>query len=763
MRRALLVALALHSAAAAQSVDDWIEQAIDPRTAPGERAEVLKRVEKTKEGLDKLAARGLNPAAPAEPVHAAVETLLRAQDYRPYLEPVCRLLLEDRHRENVLRRIQAVGDSDRWKDLLNGCAEIARNSVDPERRRAALIALSVIPRRGAIDVIVDVGLASADEQVRKVASDYVQRLFGRTLKEAAAYLQTHKLDTYNDFQNRRIDELLAEKAEYAARIREWLAEAPAPRAFLELEKGGQFRVFAAERVRSIAKENGNGEPTEFARRVFDAVAAELDRAPADPAVLEALVDTLTLFARDATGPLLQVRKPREVRDKLVRVATVAGGGEKLGQAAVGLLGVVDDEGTALVEFAEKYPVVDVRKQAIQQLGQLARASEKASGWIGLKLAELLARFTAEPALRGQILSLLTERYVPLSDKPFDVVGAASAYLEQGATPELSDAELRDCAMILGRKRTDDVKKLLTRVASTHAKVQVRKYAVEEALLPWARTDETIHADLKALVLAPAAEQPVEARKVVIEALGRKGGRRSAQTLKELEESKELLPELLPFVREAKLQLLRRLLTERDAATGDAPEERAKDLEAAAALLEQAMARAEQENATADVERLEKLADQVVRAADTAKRPAGTARYRLAWISQRLPPDKVKEEDILRRYDEAATKAVADSLPAALREGMLNEYRKLLTQGSPKPGQLEKAAACAKDLGQVAEGQKDPQKAAMYYLDGVEYALRVPMKELCEALLQQASATGGIAGELVQREKQLRTAVEQLPG
>jgi len=271
--------------------------------------------------------------------------------------------------------------------------------------------------------------------------------------------------------------------------------------------------------------------------------------------------------------------------------------------------------------------------------------------------------------------------------------------------------------------------------------------VEEGLLPWARVDPEIHKGLKALVLA--ADQPIEARRAVVEALGRKGGRRSAQTLAEIEAAPELHPDLLPIVREAKLQLARRLA---NGEASEAPEQRA-DLEAACRLLEEGL--------NGDPERLEKIAEAIVRAADAAKLPAGTARYRMASLYQRRPAEKQEQAALLNLFQIAKAAALSDGLPADLREAMLRDYQTLLL-AKPDDDRYAKAASCAEELGDLALEKKDKAVAAGHFLDAAEYAIRRRDRALAERLLNRARDSAGVGGELVAREKELRVAAESLP-
>ncbi|MCK6461501.1 MAG: hypothetical protein L6Q95_16595, partial [Planctomycetes bacterium] len=757
MRRTVLAALLLSSVAAAQGIDDWIEIALDDRTAPDDRVEALDKIEKTKkEGLDKLADKGLDPLRDPEVVHAVVATLLgdreREHDYRPYVERICRLLVVEKHRSKVLRRIQAVWEDDRGLPLLEACLAMAREAPDAAGREAALIALGKIPRRKAAEAIVEVGLASADEPVKSVAREYVARWFGvSTLKEAKDFLVARKFDSFQDLVEERIGNLTEKERENEEYRRASLENATLAEALDELEKGGPYRVYAAMRIQKLAEQNGIKDPSELVRRVFGGVADETLRDPPDPNVLVPLLGALQRFATE----LGKTNKPEEVREVIGRLAGLPGSGpthEKLGSASVWLLGVIDDEGRALHAFAERFPSADVRRQAVQQLGLLAQRVPKQTNFVSIRLASLLQGAEKEPAIRAQILNLLTQPHITVATEPVNVVTVVAGYLASGTSPELTEAEMRDCAKVLAKRRTDAARKALLALAGTHAKVQVRRIVVEEGLLPWGRDDESIHADLMALVADK--EQPLDARKVVIEALGKKGGRRSAATLEKLAQTKDLDPTLLDAVREAKLVLLERLATMKGAAA-DAPEQKPLDLEAACQLLEQERG--------GDAERLEQLAGVLVKACDQAKIPAGTARYRLATLYARLPQEKQKEPQLLQRYKDAADNAASDKLPAGLREELLLAYREALRKDASDPERARRAMECSRDLAQLALESQAKDRAAGYWLDAAEAATNLSDGAQARKFLDEAAASGGIVGELESREQALRDRIGRLKG
>ncbi|HEX5139141.1 MAG TPA: HEAT repeat domain-containing protein [Planctomycetota bacterium] len=743
--RTVLAALLLTAVCAAQGIEDWIDTALDERTPPEQRVDALKKVEQTKEGLDKLAEKGLDPARDPEVVHAVVSTLLRAQDYKPYVERICRLLVADQHRSKVLFRIQRLWEDDRGVPLLDACIAMAGGVPDAEGRAAALIALSKIPRRKAAEAIVKVGLESNDEPVRRVAREYVARWFGvATLREAADYLAARPRDSFQDLVEERIDGLIEKEKEYEQFRRVSLENATLPEALAELEKGGAYRAYAARRIEKLAAQNGIQDPSEFARRVFQGVADETLRDPPDPNVLVPLLKALQKYA----GELSRTKKPEEVREAIARVAKLPGSGQMhqdLGSAAVGLLGVVDDEGITLHAFAEGFPSVEVKKQAIQQLGQLAQKYPKRSNFVSIKLATLLKGAENVPPIRAQILNLLTQPYVTVATDPVDVAAVVAGYLEKGANPELTEPEMRDCAKVIGKRRTDDARKVLLALAKTHPKPEVRQVAIEEGLLPWAREDETLHAELVGLVVDK--DQPLNVRKVVIEALGKRGGRRSALTLEQLSQAKDLDPVLKDAIKEAKLVLLGRLAATKSA-SADAPER--LDLEAACQILER--------ESGGDPERLEPLAGTLVKGCADAKIPAGTARYRYATLYARLPEDKRKEPVLLQRYKDAAENAAFDNLPADLREKLLLDYRELLRRDKADTDRARRAMECSRDLAKLALEAQANEKAAGFWLDAAAAAANLNDAAQALKFLDQAKATGGLVGDLVAREQDLRTKV-----
>jgi len=475
------------------------------------------------------------------------------------------------------------------------------------------------------------------------------------------------------------------------------------------------------------------------------VAQEIARDPPDPSVLVPLLGALQRYA----GELMRTGKPDEVRATIQRLSEIPGSGpeyQALGAAAVDLLGVIDEEGRYLYPFAEKFPSVEVRKRAIQQLGQLAQRFEKQRSWVSIRLATLLKDSEKEPGVRALILNLLTQPHITVVIEPVDVVATVLGYLEKGTTPELTDAELRDCAIVLGKRRTPEVTKTLLMLARTHPKLQVRQFVIEEGLVPWAREDASLHEEL--IRLALDSEQPLETRKAVVQALGRRGGPRAATTLRKLETDAAFDEALRAPLKEAKLVLAKRLVNNPEGAT-------AQDLEAAGRVVDE-------ETNGADAERLERLvalAAEIVTASERAKVKLGSARYRLATLYALLPAEKRKEEDLLKRYRDAATNAVVDGLPSALREKLLRDFRTLLLQDPANKARVQESLDLSVELAGVSE--QDSEKAARYLLDAADAAVLLGKPDRVRELCDRAAATGGVVGELVARSQELRGKADRL--
>jgi hypothetical protein len=123
---------------------------------------------------------------------------------------------------------------------------------------------------------------------------------------------------------------------------------------------------------------------------------------------------------------------------------------------------------------------------------------------------------------------------------------------------------------------------------------------------------------------------------------------------------------------------------------------------------------------------------------------------------------MNEAELLKRYEDARANAVADRLPPAQREAMLNEYRDLILKVPGDKERIARAIGCYVDLAEVALDAKDKGKAANACLDAAEIACRLGDSQRAKDLLDKAKATGGLSGDLVVREATLRAKAEQLP-
>jgi len=755
MKYALCLLLVFASVVRAQGLDESIDAALDARTAPAQRIKALERVAKAQGGLDKLAEKGLDPALDPEVIHAVVDTLLQAPDYKAYVEPICRLLLVDRQKEKVRQRIQVLGENpERGRALLDECGRLAREAEDPNDRKAALLALFEIPQRRALEIIVEAG--RADDTLRPLARDHVALYLGvRTLDEAAAFLQEHARDSFWDFVRRKLRRDQEQRLEREEYERALLASAPLDRVLATLKRQGAAaatRTVASARLKDLVAKNDLKDPVAVAGQVFEIFLTERDRgAGGDGTTLENLLVTLRQLTKDK-APLWQAVDRAKVLDAIEPLAMWPGPEkerQQVGSAAVRFLGAIEDEGRVLKRFAEDFPNTDVRKDAVQYLAQLVRSYEHQRAYVGIVLAGLLKRGEKDAAVRTQILATLATNDVPTNADALDVI---RSYFTSDVQPPLSDAEFKDCITILSQAGTEDATAVLLKAAAEYPRPEVRRLAIEEGLLPRARREKdparqkAILDQVQALILS--ADQPEPVRRAAIEALGRKGTRLAHATLNEIQRAEGLPEELAAAVVDAKIALATRLATPGEGGALDRD-----DLMTAATILE--------EEWRQDPTRMEKLADAIVHNADAQKLPVGSARFlraRLYRLAHAEPDGNV----LLGLYEEAAARARDDVVPVDLLRSLLTEYRDLLVAGDdPSPDRLQKAIGIYRQLAQMALDDKDKVRAADLFLKAADCAVRTKDAAQAEALLNSAQATGGLGGDLTPEEKRLRGEVDRL--
>ncbi|MHC4971243.1 MAG: HEAT repeat domain-containing protein [Planctomycetota bacterium] len=759
--RAIAVLLCLLPTAWAQGVQEDIAEALDLRTEQGRRLELLDRIDKTEGGLGQLVQK-LDGRLDTEVVSAVVGHLFKKDKYLPYLPRICGLLEFKAHREKVLTRIQSVGehpeDGRKLRDELLKIAKGDDARDDPELRGAAIDALGRVPLRSVLKEIVALGLT--DPKVRAAALRHVKQLGFPTLKSAQQHLQKNPNDSVYDILRKNLAAKIKELERFRALQLAQLKTASARDALAAMEDSDvETRLAASTRLKELAEKKEYGElgAKEFAGQVFDLFVAERLNPNLDGKTLTHLCAALDVLARGdekEKSPLWQAKERAAVVEAL---QPLAAGDSRLssdellavGSAAVSLLHTAGEAArAALAAFARRFPDAAARKGAIQSLGDFARRFEASRDYVGRTLAGMLPTEKV-PAVRRQILATLNQRFVPAAEALEPIRGYLQPQTAKQA-PKLDDTEIRDCIGILGRIGSDPALALLRKVARGHPELRVRRFAVEDGLLPWAARngkEDVILKDLLDLVIGKG--QPLKARRAVIDALGAKGTRNAHATLNVIVQTQGIDPGLQVAAVAAKLSLAERL-----AAPPDGRATTADDLRTAVKILEE-------ERGAADLARLDKLARAIVEAGDSAKLAVRTARYRLVTLYLRRPEKERDQKELRQRYADAANQAQADALPASAEQALLLEYKELLLADDTDDSRRKAMDYVAR----AAELEKtgDKKKAATLYMDAAEIAIQLKLKPMAQSLLNQAMGTGGVGGELTARMKQLRDASDALPG
>ncbi|MHC4670804.1 MAG: HEAT repeat domain-containing protein [Planctomycetota bacterium] len=763
MTRVLAILLLLAPAVLAQGMEDWIDEALDPKTGPSQRNHLLGRITKADGGLAQLAAKGLDGARDPEVVHAVVEAVFNSGDYAAHLQRICRLLLVAKHREKVLARIERIGEpADAGRILRDGLYRIAEGKMaenDPELRGAAVTALGRIPRREVFQLVVQLGLR--DEEVRAAALAVVGEHGFPSLEDARRFLRENRNSSVYGLLRQRVKEQAEELEGLRNLQRRHLENANATEALAALEKGEvKGKLIASRRLRELAEAGDFKQlgPEQFAGRVFERFVAERDSPSRTATTLANLCGTLDILARAREGQQAPLFLAKSVEEVVAALEALAGGDsrfpdpqelQRVGSAAVRLLGTLGEPAAkALLGYAEKFGHTDMRQEAIQSLGALARRFEKSRDYVGRRLAGMLSQ-KMDPAVRNQVLSTLTQRFVPVGQ----ALGPIRDYLQPkdpAQAPALNDAEFRDCIEILGQMGSDQALALLFEVSADHPILKVRRFAVEDGLLPWARRNGKEPGILAHVAqLATSAAQPLEARLTVVAALGLKGTRNARATLNRIARSDGIDPEVQTAIAEAKLRLAARLVSVGNGGTV-APE----DLQTAVGILEE-------EKGTAAPERLEKLARDIVEAGDAAKLPVGVARFRRLSLYLQRPREQRDGAELLRLYEDAATKAAADGLPPKEERNLLQRYKDELLREETDPQRVDRAIWCLSRMAELTVGENQGE-AARFLLDAAERAIALRERTQAQELLRRAARTGGLEGPLTQRHQSLSKLAQALP-
>jgi len=766
--RAIAALVCLLPVAWAQGLEEDINGVLDPRTGTERRRELLIRIQGYEGGLNQLAQRGLDGKLDVDVVHPIVEKVLASGEYVPHLPRICGLLLFDAHRERVLTRIQELGEDPtiRGEPLRKGLLEIAkgRNARDdPKLRGAAIEALGRVPRREVLKELIELG--QKDAKVRAPVLKVVKQLGFTTLEGAEQYLRKHSNDSLFDIQRKKIAELRRTLEGFRELGMAQLRTASANVAVAAMDDSdAETRRVASTRLKQLAEkgEYGAAGAKEFAGRIFDLFVAERANPDLDGATLANLCATLEVLTRGGEeAPLWLARDRAAVVAALQPLATDNGRlspkeALAVGSAAVSVLHRAGEAAApALAAFARQFSHAAARKGAIQYLGDFARRFEPIRDYVGRILAGMLPT-EKDAAVRRQILATLNQRFVPAEKALVPIRGFLQPKPDDTA-PKLDDTEIRDCIGILGRIGSVEALALLREIARAHAELRVRRLAVVDGLLPWAARNGKEPVILKDLLaLAVGKEQPLEARRAVIEALGQKGTRNAHPVLNVIVQTQGIDPALQTEAVAAKLALAERLAVPPDGRTITSD-----DLQAAIRILEE-------EKGAADLARLDKLARDIVRVGDAAKLTVGVARYRLVTLYLRRPEKKRETKALLDLYVKAAGKAAADGLPGPEEQALQLGFKTLLLdktlkiEGVEDNTRVRDAIGCLRRAAKLEEGG-DKKKAAKLFLDAAELAIGLKDKKLFQTLRNLAMGTEGVVGELGEREKTLRDQAAALPG
>jgi len=729
--RTLFFVLFLAVSLSAQGADPRLDRALEVETDPRERIELLDGIVTTDGGAKVLAERGLRADLAPEVVHAVVGALVRSGRHVAHLERIVRLLDDEKHRRRVLHRLQEASDGPQGAELVEELGKMARGitaAADKEvaLRTAAVRALGQVPRRRALELIVEVW-QRADEapavraECREAVGDV---LATETADEAAARLRANPFHGYHDFERERIRTLEREVERLRPYKRKWLLKAPADEALATLAQGDDSeRRIAAQRLATLAGEDAYAplEPAAFAVKVLDAAYAERDRRPPSPETLATLIEALRrLWGSEEPGPLRTA--PDDTPARLLElVQPLAAGGrgrEPVGDACLGLLFAMRAQGmTGLADFARRFDSADVRRKAIQSLGNLVNVVDDAGkSFIRDRLVDLLVGGEKAPPVRAQLLFSLAEGFDDVPPKAQEVVrellGSATGEGE-GALPT---AEIRSCVKILRKAGTDEAFALLLELTRSHESAAVRRVAIETGLLPWAARNgksREVFAHLRTLALDPEAAPAT--RTMVIKALADSGARAAHAVLVDLAGSQELEPAQRTEARLAKLVLGRALVRN---GRGQVTK---PDLDTALRILE--------EERDASPELAQTLAQQIVAAAEQGKLEPRQARYRIATAHMAHKPDD--EERILQLLAAAADSAERDGLRPALEIELLRE---LVTRLEKAEDHLKATRRCKR----LAELEKaTPRAEAGWLLRAADNALRAKDAAAAKECLERA--------------------------
>jgi len=747
--RPLAALLLLAALASAQSVDELVDRAMRATTGPRERLDTMQELLKREGGDDALARAGLDPLRDPEVVHATVEVLLWSGHAGPHMAAICRLLLNDRHREKVEERLYRYAESpEADRNLVNQLAGLARGE-DPEARedfelrRAAIKALGRIPHRDAVDVIASVW---ADKEVeRGVAAECANQLAGvvPSTDGAAAleFLRERRYDTYADLIRKvsRQTKIDADRwKELAEKFAEgYFAQAGHAEVFRALEKGSKLeKGAAAKRARALAESKNYGKDLgaeKFAEELVRFLLGEMKSGSTVAA--RDVVSALATMARDQAFGGAGLPRAADLRDALV---AGAGGGmdtAEFAQSAMELLSGMGAEAMpALAEFAVRHASTPVRTSAVEALGNIASRGDAATKKrVGELLAELLAADPPREVRSGLIFSLRATR------SPSAIPTIAKLLAEEDPKKALDRSDLINSMELLALTPSKEAETLLERIAKTGRDDQIRIDAIEHGLVKRLRGGidvESVLGILSALALDRAQARPV--RMQVLESLGARGHLFASKLLGSLATDANLEPDLRQAASQQRLTLAERLVK----GNGDGQTTR-EDLAAIAEILD-----AEARNG-ADPERLQRLALSAVAASTRLKIPGGLVRTRFA---ERVEAGaEAKEAEVRAAWKDAVENGEKDGLSEAQRVYALKKYRAVAKGADRVSADL--------DLLALAAARNDPVRFK-HWLDALDGAVQLGAKPLADQVLARKPA-GEFQGEDAARRDRLMQAYAKL--
>ncbi|MHC4339595.1 MAG: hypothetical protein ACYSX0_05190 [Planctomycetota bacterium] len=754
MRRAVTVLLLLSASVLAQGVEASIGEALRTITDPDRRQFLLKEIIKTPEGEALLSAQGLEPGLDPAVLHAVADAFFDAGKADAHIERICLLLMSENAavRGKVGGRVEAdVRSPERGVALAQLLAAIAEKSEAVRTRRAAVRMLGRIPHRAALRAVVDTWLRDAKPDVRAECREQLKGvLLARTARQADKALETFEpWETYYDILRWANNEQSRRLAALEGYRNEALKQGNAARAFLEMENGDQrSRGIAAGRLRELAAAGQFEplEPKEFAGRAYTVFLNERDRNDRTAAILSQLLGTLEELTKGGENPPLWTAIERKgLAQALAPLAAAPKAWDDVGKACVGLLGTIGGgAASTLKAFASVSTSVEVRREAVLGLGELARDRPEDQDYVGRALGDLLMT-EKSPRVRKSILYQLGSAPQENAVKP---IRGFLFPADTTTAVKLTEDELTRCIEILRRIGSEESIAALVETAEKHPDPTVQLLAVRDGLL--ARTvgpeeEQKIRALLKAIVLS--REQALEVRVGVVVLLGEKGGRSAYTVLEALGSDEGLGDEIRKAVAEAKLRLAERLMGK---ANGEPITPR--EIEVAVRLLDEA-------HATGDPQRLEKLAESILARADAGKLPAGNTRFLRARIHARRPDAKAGRK--LALYREAAEAAAFDRLSPESETALLLDYLALLKDGTQDKERSKTALQCFERLALLAG--EDRRKAVGHLLDAAACAAGELSNAVeAERLLKKAERRAPLEEDLQARLDKIRAGLARQP-